>query len=132
MLPTPCKGARGIRVSPVLPTEPAPSLAALTWAGGHYVEGVDGSDQTGPPERCPAISGQRPARFARVELCLPRSYDCDDSNQRNGCFAGGEVHTLVRRFIKTGIAFLLAGILLGGWMVIRRELYGTRAKRERL
>jgi len=30
------------------------------------------------------------------------------------------VHTLVRRFIKTGIAFLLAGILLGGWMVIRQ------------
>jgi cbb3-type cytochrome oxidase subunit 1 len=37
------------------------------------------------------------------------------------------MHTLVRRFIKTGIAFLLAGILLGGWMMIRRELYGSFA-----
>lgn len=31
--------------------------------------------------------------------------------------------TLVRRFIKTGVAFLFAGILLGSWMLVRRELY---------
>jgi uncharacterized protein involved in response to NO len=32
------------------------------------------------------------------------------------------VHTLVRRFLKTGIAFLGVGLVLGGWMMIRREL----------
>jgi heme/copper-type cytochrome/quinol oxidase subunit 1 len=35
------------------------------------------------------------------------------------------VYTLVRRFIKTGIAFLLAGLVLGGWMLVRRELFGA-------
>lgn len=34
------------------------------------------------------------------------------------------MYTLVRRFIKTGIAFLFAGIVLGGYMLVRRELYG--------
>jgi heme/copper-type cytochrome/quinol oxidase subunit 1 len=34
------------------------------------------------------------------------------------------VYTLVRRFIKTGIFFLFAGLLLGGWMLVRRELFG--------
>lgn len=34
------------------------------------------------------------------------------------------VHTNVRRFIKTGIVFLFAGLLIGGWMLIRRELAG--------
>jgi heme/copper-type cytochrome/quinol oxidase subunit 1 len=34
------------------------------------------------------------------------------------------VFTLVRRFIKTGIAFLFAGLALGAWMLVRRELYG--------
>jgi hypothetical protein len=34
------------------------------------------------------------------------------------------VYTLVRRFIKTGIAFLFAGLALGGWMLVRRELMG--------
>ena len=32
------------------------------------------------------------------------------------------MYTLVRRFIKTGIAFLFAGLLLGFWMLVRREL----------
>jgi heme/copper-type cytochrome/quinol oxidase subunit 1 len=32
--------------------------------------------------------------------------------------------TLVRRYIKTGIAFLFLGLLLGAWMLIRRELFG--------
>ena len=39
------------------------------------------------------------------------------------------MHTLVRRFIKTGIAFLLTGVVFGGWMIIRRELYGSFASR---
>ncbi len=34
------------------------------------------------------------------------------------------MYTLVRRFIKTGIAFLFAGLLLGGWLLVRREFYG--------
>lgn len=35
--------------------------------------------------------------------------------------------TLVRRFIKTGIAFLFAGLLLGAYILVRRELYGQHA-----
>lgn len=35
------------------------------------------------------------------------------------------MHTLVRRFLKTGISFLGIGLLLGGWMMIRRELAGA-------
>ena len=34
------------------------------------------------------------------------------------------MYALVRRFIKTGIAFLAAGLLLGAWMLVRRELMG--------
>ncbi|HEX6939509.1 MAG TPA: hypothetical protein VF158_08860 [Longimicrobiales bacterium] len=34
------------------------------------------------------------------------------------------MYTLVRRFIKTGIGFLFAGLALGAWMLVRRELYG--------
>lgn len=34
------------------------------------------------------------------------------------------MYTLVRRYIKTGIAFLFAGLALGGWMMVRRDLYG--------
>ena len=33
------------------------------------------------------------------------------------------MHSLVRRFIKTAIGFLGAGLLIGGWMLIRRELW---------
>ena len=33
--------------------------------------------------------------------------------------------TLVRRFLKTGIAFLAIGLLIGGWMMVRRELAGA-------
>lgn len=33
------------------------------------------------------------------------------------------MYTLVRRFIKTGIAFLFAGLAIGAWMLVRRELY---------
>ena len=33
--------------------------------------------------------------------------------------------TNVRRFIKTGIAFLFVGLLIGAWMIGRRELGGT-------
>jgi heme/copper-type cytochrome/quinol oxidase subunit 1 len=34
------------------------------------------------------------------------------------------MHTLVRRYIKTAIGFLVLGLLLGGWMIARRELSG--------
>lgn len=34
------------------------------------------------------------------------------------------MHSLVRRFLKTGVAFLFFGLLLGAWMIVRRELYG--------
>ena len=37
------------------------------------------------------------------------------------------MHNLVRRFIKTAVAFLGVGLLIGGWMVLRRELYGIFA-----
>jgi heme/copper-type cytochrome/quinol oxidase subunit 1 len=32
------------------------------------------------------------------------------------------VHSLVRRYIKTAIAFLLVGLAIGGWMIVEREL----------
>jgi heme/copper-type cytochrome/quinol oxidase subunit 1 len=32
------------------------------------------------------------------------------------------MHSLVRRYIKTAIAFLFAGLAIGGWMLVRREL----------
>jgi hypothetical protein len=35
------------------------------------------------------------------------------------------VHSLVRRFLKTGIAFLAVGLVLGAWMLVRREVYGA-------
>jgi len=34
------------------------------------------------------------------------------------------VYTLVRRFIKTGIVFLFTGLLLGAWILVRREIFG--------
>jgi cbb3-type cytochrome oxidase subunit 1 len=33
------------------------------------------------------------------------------------------VHSLVRRYIKTAIAFLGVGLTIGAWMVARRELW---------
>lgn len=35
------------------------------------------------------------------------------------------MHSLVRRYLKTGILFLAAGLLLGGWMIVERELYNV-------
>lgn len=35
------------------------------------------------------------------------------------------MHSLVRRYLKTGILFLFAGLILGGWMIVNRELYDT-------
>lgn len=35
------------------------------------------------------------------------------------------MYTLVRRFIKTGITFLGLGLILGVYMIVRRELYGS-------
>jgi len=34
------------------------------------------------------------------------------------------MYTLVRRFIKTAVAFLFLGVLTGFWMLVRRELWG--------
>ena len=34
------------------------------------------------------------------------------------------MYTLVRRFLKTAIAFLGVGLAIGGWMMARRELAG--------
>ena len=34
------------------------------------------------------------------------------------------MYTLVRRFIKTGIAFLFTGLAVGAWMLVRREILG--------
>lgn len=34
------------------------------------------------------------------------------------------MYSLVRRFIKTGIVFLFTGLLLGGWMIVQREIFG--------
>lgn len=34
------------------------------------------------------------------------------------------MHTLVRRFIKTAIAFLAIGLVIGGDLIVRRELLG--------
>jgi tellurite resistance protein TehA-like permease len=33
------------------------------------------------------------------------------------------MHSLVRRYIKTAIAFLYVGLAIGGWMIARRELW---------
>jgi len=34
------------------------------------------------------------------------------------------MHTLVRRYIKTPVAFLAAGLAIGGWLIVRRDLGG--------
>ena len=34
------------------------------------------------------------------------------------------MHSLVRQYVKTAIAFLAVGLVVGGWMVVRRELAG--------
>jgi heme/copper-type cytochrome/quinol oxidase subunit 1 len=35
------------------------------------------------------------------------------------------MYTLVRRYLKTAIGFLIAGLVLGAWMIARRELWGV-------
>ena len=35
------------------------------------------------------------------------------------------MYTLVRRYLKTAIAFLAVGLGIGGWMIVRRELAGA-------
>ena len=35
------------------------------------------------------------------------------------------MHSLVRRYLKTAIGFLGVGLVLGGWMMVRRELGGV-------
>ena len=34
------------------------------------------------------------------------------------------MHSLVRRYVKTAIVFLVVGLAVGGWMVVKRELLG--------
>lgn len=35
------------------------------------------------------------------------------------------MHTNVRRFVKTGIAFLMVGLVLGAYMIVHREIAGV-------
>jgi heme/copper-type cytochrome/quinol oxidase subunit 1 len=35
------------------------------------------------------------------------------------------MHTLARRFIKTGVAFLFVGLTTGFWLLLGREVHGT-------
>jgi heme/copper-type cytochrome/quinol oxidase subunit 1 len=35
------------------------------------------------------------------------------------------MHSLVRRYLKTGILFLATGLMLGGWMIVNREIYNA-------
>ncbi|HEU4565058.1 MAG TPA: cbb3-type cytochrome c oxidase subunit I [Gemmatimonadaceae bacterium] len=35
------------------------------------------------------------------------------------------MHTLVRRYIKTAVFYLMVGLVIGGVMIVRRELYGS-------
>ncbi len=35
------------------------------------------------------------------------------------------MHSLVRRYLKTGILFLAIGLVLGGYMIVKRELYNV-------
>jgi cbb3-type cytochrome oxidase subunit 1 len=37
------------------------------------------------------------------------------------------MHSLVRRYLKTGILFLAAGLVIGSWMIVDRELNGVYA-----
>ena len=37
------------------------------------------------------------------------------------------MHSLVRRYIKTAIAFLALGLAIGVWLIVKRELYGRYA-----
>ena len=32
------------------------------------------------------------------------------------------MHSLIRRYLKTAIGFLAVGLVLGGWMMVRREI----------
>ena len=37
------------------------------------------------------------------------------------------MHSIVRLYIKTAVAFLVVGLLLGGYLLARRELFGVMA-----
>jgi heme/copper-type cytochrome/quinol oxidase subunit 1 len=39
------------------------------------------------------------------------------------------LHSLVRRYLKTAILFLAAGLAIGGWMIVERELGGRYPSR---
>lgn len=34
------------------------------------------------------------------------------------------MYTLVRRYLKTAVFFLAVGLVIGGWMIVRREIWG--------
>jgi len=34
------------------------------------------------------------------------------------------MYSLVRRFIKTGVAFLFLGLAVGAWLLVRRDIFG--------
>jgi heme/copper-type cytochrome/quinol oxidase subunit 1 len=50
--------------------------------------------------------------------------DGDGDHGRNGRARRylAVVYSLVRRYIKTAIVFLFAGLAIGGWMMVRREM----------
>lgn len=39
------------------------------------------------------------------------------------------MHSLVRLYIKTAVGFLVAGLVLGGYLLAHRELFGVMATR---
>src|SRR5690349_13992886 len=96
-----------------------------------------------PP--CSSASAGRARRWARTcSRGLPgarttgRSWDetrrgrprsIRDRRSAPGCRSHADgrrptrMYTLVRRFLKTAIAFLGVGLAIGGWMLVRRELW---------
>src|SRR5690606_24282466 len=87
-----------------------------------------------------AVGRRRPAAFRafRPRCCVPadRRAACGCAGRRIAGrritarrLAGREderlaVYTLVRRFITTGVLYLFSGLALGGWLLVRRELFG--------
>src|SRR5690606_36513983 len=74
-----------------------------------------GRPRCGPPPRA------RPARVARGSRWRPEPPRRASAERR--ARPSHRVHTLVRRYIKTAILFLAAGLAIGGWIVVRRELF---------
>src|SRR5262245_26724509 len=67
-------------------------------------------------------------RSPRVSMLLSAcSSSLRQSASRAASSAFTVVYSLVRRYIKTAIGFLAVGLILGGWMIARRELWGRFA-----